>query len=221
MTLGTLSYDSLVNYKLKESFRMLIEERFIYETYLSYRNLDKFKDDENFNELKEVKELNFKIFTENEQLCKLIYKINDKASIQELEYKSFNLIYIIKEKNIFLVNVFKKGEEYPKDLSVIFYKLVIESDFIRKIQFRNKEYYCMNVGKAFIEFNNSKGFEQTHLKRNRNKIFWDSFEEFLNDKSDIHYFGYCEINNVIIVYTYKHRCKYKKLNSQDNCMTSL
>lgn len=180
------------------------ENRFIYETYAIYNYLDsmnKNPDYEYYQELNEIKTLQFKIYPEYEHLIKTVYKDKEGWEIQELRYKDYKLIYLSKYINVFLVNVLTKEENYPKDINIVWYNLGERVELIKEININNNKYKCLNVGKAFIEFKN-ENYKDERLSKDRINNFWYDFEKFLKGDTKKHVFKYEKFGEYIIVYKY-------------------
>ncbi len=184
----------------------LKDGRFIYTTYPAYKYLEQFEYDRNFEDIHKIRESQFEIYPENEDRVKTVYQIDEKLRIEELQYKSYKLIYFVDEMNIFLVNVFRKEKSYPKSLEVVFYGLEDYKRFIKKIRFADREFNCLNVGKAFIEFSKAN-YEVESLKADKNFEFWLRFKKYLEGDNKEDDFRYSKFNNIIIVY------KYNKIQS--------
>lgn len=183
------------------------EGRFIYQTYIVYNYIDYLnqKFDYKYNqELNDIKTLQFEIYPEYEHLIEVIYKDEKGWEIQKLNYKSHILFYLSKYNNTFLVNVIHKDENYPKDLNIVDYNMGDRVSLIRRININNNKYKCLNVGKAFIEFQD-QNFDDRKLKRDRNDEFWNQFRKYLIGDTMEHTFRYEKFNDYIIVYKYDRR----------------
>lgn len=180
------------------------EGRFIYQTYIVYNYIDYLNQELNYKydeELNEIKTLQFKMYPEYEDLIEVIYKDQKGWEIQKLNYKSHMLFYLSKYNNTFLVNVILNNEDYPKDLNIVDYNMGNRTNLIKEINVNSINYKCLNVGKAFIEFQD-QNFENKELRKDTNILFWKQFERYLKRETDEHKFRYEKFDNYMIVYKY-------------------